>query len=198
MLIALISDTHGNLPALESVLKDIRAQGADQIIFLGDAATLGPQPREMLDILRGLDCVCIMGNHDAALLDPARAADYQISERLVPALHWGRELLREADLDFLRTFRPMYELETCGAQNLLCFHGSPRSNTRLDPVHLIGRDRGQFLQRPACKNSDWRAYPHPNVSTARTASYHQSRKRGDRVPRTLPAGWRNAHAFAVG
>ena len=131
MQIALISDTHGNVPALTAVLDDIRAQGADQIIFLGDAATLGPHPRETLDILRGLDCICILGNHDAALLDPARTADYQIGTGLLPALDWGRELLNESDFDFLRSFRPIYELELGNALKLLCFHGSPRSNIEL-------------------------------------------------------------------
>ena len=129
MKIALISDTHGNLPALESVLKDIRAQGVDEIVFLGDAATLGPQPRETLEALRSLDCTCILGNHDAALLDLARAAELQITATLIPTLEWGHSLLSEADFDFLRSFRPTYELNLGPALTLLCFHGSPRSNT---------------------------------------------------------------------
>ncbi len=129
MKIALISDTHGNLPALEAVLEDIRAQSADQIIFLGDAATLGPHPKETLDILHALDCVCILGNHDAALLDPARVSDFQIAAPLIPTLEWGCSLLSESDFDFLRVFRPTYELDLGSALSLLCFHGSPRSNT---------------------------------------------------------------------
>ncbi|MCB0291188.1 MAG: metallophosphoesterase, partial [Calditrichaeota bacterium] len=79
MKIALISDIHGNLTALEAVLADIRRRGADRIICLGDLATLGPQPREVIARLRELDCPGIMGNHDAALLHLEAAARYQIA-----------------------------------------------------------------------------------------------------------------------
>ena len=127
MKIALISDIHGNLPALEAALEDIRIEGADQIVFLGDAATMGPHPRETLDLLRALDCVCIMGNHDAALLDLTRATDLQIGPSLQSTLQWGYNLLDQIHLDFLRSFIPTYDLKL-GAISLLCFHGSPRSN----------------------------------------------------------------------
>jgi putative phosphoesterase len=129
MQIALISDTHGNLPALKAVLDDIRAQDVDQIVFLGDAATLGPYPRETLELLKMCNCVCILGNHDAALLDPARAAELQIASPLISTLEWGHSLLTEADFDFLRTFRPTYELDLGHNLTMLCFHGSPFSNT---------------------------------------------------------------------
>ncbi len=54
MRIALISDIHSNLTALEAVLADIERAGVDQIVFLGDAATLGPHPREVVAHLRAL------------------------------------------------------------------------------------------------------------------------------------------------
>ena len=127
MKVALISDIHSNLSAFEAVLTDIHAEGVDQIIFLGDAATLGPQPKETLDLLRTLDCVCIMGNHDAALLDLTRAADLQIGAPLFPTLTWGHNMLSESHFEFLRSFLPTYELDL-GVISLLCFHGSPRSN----------------------------------------------------------------------
>jgi putative phosphoesterase len=149
MRVALISDTHGNLPALEAALADIRTQGADQIVFLGDAATLGSHPKETLDLLRALDCVCIMGNHDAALLDLTRATELQIGAPLFPTLAWGHGLLSETHFDFLRSFLPTYKLDL-GTISLLCFHGSPRSN--IDMVLSTTADEimdGYFADRPA-------------------------------------------------
>lgn len=52
MKIALISDVHANLPALEAALSDVRAEGVDATVFLGDAATLGPCPRETLGLIQ--------------------------------------------------------------------------------------------------------------------------------------------------
>lgn len=129
MRIALISDIHGNLPALKAALDDIRAQGVDQIVFLGDAATLGPHPTETLEFLDAWNCICIQGNHDAAMLDPAQATDFQITATLIPTLEWGRDLLSESDFDFLRSFLPTYELDLGHDIKILCYHGSPRSNT---------------------------------------------------------------------
>src|SRR3954468_20883448 len=64
MRIALISDVHGSELALNAVLADIARTGVDQIVCLGDTATLGPRPREVLERLAELRCICILGNHD--------------------------------------------------------------------------------------------------------------------------------------
>ncbi|MEO6600819.1 MAG: metallophosphoesterase family protein, partial [Polyangiaceae bacterium] len=69
MRVALISDLHGNELAFNAVLADIARQGVDQIICLGDVATLGPRPRDVLGRLAELRCVCILGNHDEFMLD---------------------------------------------------------------------------------------------------------------------------------
>ena len=131
MRLALISDIHGNHTALEAVLDDIRSQHADQIICLGDVATIGLQPKEVLTSLKELDCVCIMGNHDAALLDPARVADFQIAESLFSTVQWCWQDMAADDFDFLRSFRTTCKLDLGNALSMLCFHGSPRSNTDL-------------------------------------------------------------------
>lgn len=131
MRIALISDIHANLPALEAVLQDIRLLGTDQIIFLGDAATNGPRPKETLDLLQALNCVCILGNHDAAMLEPARASELQIAASILPTLEWSLGLLSETNFEFLRTFCPTHKVKLDDALTLLCFHASPRSNTEL-------------------------------------------------------------------
>ncbi len=128
MKIALISDIHGNLPALEAVLADLRSESVDSIIFLGDAATIGPAPGETLALLQSLNCTCILGNHDQAMLHPEQALELQISPTLVPTLEWGIAQLTSAEVEFLRSFQTTCRLEL-DSLHLLCFHGSPRSNT---------------------------------------------------------------------
>lgn len=131
MRIAFISDIHGNFTAFEAVLADIKEQGVDQIICLGDTATLGPQPREVLDALRSLNSINIKGNHDAAILEPEKAAENEITDYLVPDLHWGRERLTPADFEFIRSFKNTHELTFPNGVQLLAFHGSPHSTTDL-------------------------------------------------------------------
>lgn len=131
MRIAFISDIHANLTALNSVLADIGSQKVDRVISLGDTVTLGPQPLEVLDKLREMDCVCIKGNHDEAILDPDHIKDYQITEHLLPDLQWCRERLSGEDLSFIDSFRKSYEFTFPNGVSVLCFHGSPRASTDL-------------------------------------------------------------------
>ena len=72
MRVALISDIHGNALALELVLADIRREAVDLTVCLGDVATLGPKPRECLEMVRSEGIRSIMGNHDEFLLDQPR------------------------------------------------------------------------------------------------------------------------------
>jgi len=129
MRIAFLSDTHGNYPALQAALADLKTQGADQVVFLGDAVTFGPRPVETLDALRALECVYIRGNHDEAVLFPERASELQIGVNLHDALDWAVQRLSAADMEFIRSFRAAHEIETGAGDSILCFHGSPRSNT---------------------------------------------------------------------
>lgn len=129
MRIAFISDIHGNFTALEAVLADIKSQHVDQVICLGDTVSLGPQPREVLDALRKLNCVIIKGNHDSAILDPEEAEKFEITEYLIPDLYWCRDRLTQDDLKFIDSFIPMYEINLSNGINILCFHGSPLSPT---------------------------------------------------------------------
>ena len=69
MLIALLTDIHANLPALEAVLADIRKKHRpDQIVSLGDQINLGPCPRETLALLKDNDVTCLHGNHERYVL----------------------------------------------------------------------------------------------------------------------------------
>lgn len=131
MRIAFISDIHGNYIAYQAVLADIHSQNIDEIICLGDVVTLGPQPKEVLNALRDLNCVLIKGNHDAALLDPEQAEKFEIAEHLVPDLFWCKDQLTEDDLKFIDGFKSTHEITLPNGVAMLCFHGSPLSVTDL-------------------------------------------------------------------
>ena len=128
MRMALISDIHGNATALEAVLADVQRQAADAVVCLGDMATLGPQPARVLEMLADLRCPCILGNHEAALFQPAKALDYHIGLPLVDTLLWCAQQLTAEHLAFLQACVPAFSLPLGSADALLCFHGSPRSN----------------------------------------------------------------------
>ncbi len=64
MRIALISDIHGKLVALDAVLADIARHGVDRIVCLGDLAMSGPWPREVVARVRVLGCPVVKGNCD--------------------------------------------------------------------------------------------------------------------------------------
>lgn len=126
--IALISDIHANAVALRAVLADIRKTGADQVICLGDVATLGPEPQAVIEILAELGCRRILGNHDEYLLSPASLQGYTKSAEVIASIDWCRSRLSAADLDFLRGFACGEEIPLGRKSTLRVFHGSPRSN----------------------------------------------------------------------
>ncbi|MBI5839354.1 MAG: metallophosphoesterase family protein [Chloroflexi bacterium] len=128
MRIALISDIHGNKVALDAVLADIRAQNIDSLVCLGDVATLGPQPVEVLRMLKRLDCVFILGNHDSSILEPVKALEYKIAPFLIPTFEWCLPKLSEDDFEFLHSFTPTYRLALGNGDEMFCYHGSPKSN----------------------------------------------------------------------
>jgi diadenosine tetraphosphatase ApaH/serine/threonine PP2A family protein phosphatase len=70
MKVAVISDVHANLEALEAVLSDIDGAGAESIICLGDIYGYGPNPEETVRLIRSLSIPCLMGNHELALMEP--------------------------------------------------------------------------------------------------------------------------------
>jgi predicted phosphodiesterase len=126
----LLSDIHGNMLALEAVLRDARPGPADVVACLGDTATLGPHPREVLRTLRELGGPCIMGNHDAFLVEPDLVRQYTQVPIVTEAIDWCRAQLSTQDLDFVRSFAPTLERSLGGGRSILLFHGSPESHMR--------------------------------------------------------------------
>jgi 3',5'-cyclic AMP phosphodiesterase CpdA len=98
MRIALISDVHGNMIALQAVLAELHRSEPDHVICLGDVATLGPNPREAIVAVQKLGCRCIMGNHDEFLIDPQLVHTYDTMPIVVESIEWCRNQLSESEL----------------------------------------------------------------------------------------------------
>lgn len=131
MRIALLSDIHGNLVALQAVLADLGQEHMDHIICLGDAAASGPQPRDVIAQLEASSCRIVMGNMDAWLLDPKPfEAQDEDSRRISEIELWSAAQLTPADLDYVRTFQPSVEVSFGDGATLLCVHASPLSHTQ--------------------------------------------------------------------
>jgi diadenosine tetraphosphatase ApaH/serine/threonine PP2A family protein phosphatase len=124
---AIISDVHGNLEALRAVLHDIRAQGADEIVCLGDVVGYGPNPVECVSLVRKACRWCLCGNHDAALFmnhaigfneGAAKAVAWQRGKMMPSALSLPGTLARWSWLENLRAARQ--------EGRVLYVHASPR------------------------------------------------------------------------
>ena len=114
--IALISDVHGNLGALEAVLADIDARGIERIFNLGDSVGKGPRGREVIDLCQERCEVNILGNWDDFLPDPARDHDSE-------ALRWWLAQLSEGQGKWLRDLPFCHDFSMSGRQIRL-FHAS--------------------------------------------------------------------------
>ena len=125
-----MSDIHGNLTAFEAVLADTQTASIDQVIFLGDAATLGPHPNEVVELLRGLNCPCVLGNHESYQLNLAQFLRDDHAEWAKETIAWSVSRLSPQNLAFLKTFQPHVEIQLKAdgsSLDLLCVHGSPVS-----------------------------------------------------------------------
>ncbi len=126
MRIAVISDIHGNKPALEAVLAEIEREQVDRLVCLGDVA-VGPQPGAALDRIAETGCPVIMGNWDAAFLNGLPALEGELGEMLVQQAEWAAGQLSDAEREVMRGFVPSLELSLGDGLDALFFHGSPRS-----------------------------------------------------------------------
>jgi predicted phosphodiesterase len=136
MRIALISDIHGNLVALEAALADIQRRGADRIICLGDVALDGPQPRQVIERLGKLEIPTILGNTDHWLLNPLpKPVENEQDKRDMEAAAWVADQLSSGDRVDIIDFAPTLSFDFGDGFTLLCYHGSPRSyNDRIEPT----------------------------------------------------------------
>lgn len=120
----LLSDIHANHTALQAVLNDAEKRRFDQVIHLGDALGYGPHPREVLDALRELDAICVLGNHDEMLLQYAAGRKESRDSIVSMALTWQLSRLSERDVAWVRLWRDGIDDPDVGARYR---HGTPVS-----------------------------------------------------------------------
>ncbi len=125
MPIALISDIHGNVDALNVVMADIESRGIDKVVCLGDTVGYGPNPRECLDVVMARCEWALMGNHDFAVLYEPTSFNTSAES----AAFWTRRELETEPDDELRARRWRYLGGLSVRQRYAdaqWFHASPR------------------------------------------------------------------------
>jgi predicted phosphodiesterase len=129
MRVAAIYDIHGNLPALDAVLEDIRMDNVDQILVGGDVVP-GPLPREALSRLLTLDrpVSFIHGNGEVAVLAVRSGGEpLAVPEPAREAARWTAQQLERKDEETLRTWPLTQRLEIPGIGAVLFCHATPRN-----------------------------------------------------------------------
>lgn len=160
MRIALVSDIHGNLAALEAVAADIRRRGADQVVNLGDNLSGPLLPRETAQWLMASGWLSLAGNHERQVLElrPGHGG---------PSDQYAHAQLTEAEFSWMRTLKPWARL----SEEVFLCHGSPRSDHEylletLDGSTLRLATPGEIAQRLAGEQAPVIACGHTHVPRA--------------------------------
>ena len=134
MKIAVISDIHGNMEAIEAVMKDIADNMCNKIFVLGDYAMAGPEPNEAVEyFMKRKDnpvFKMIQGNTDLMIADYSEELYSDLKEKapvMAEALKDDAQILNPVEKDFLKNLPIQLEL-TEGGVKFLLVHGSPRRN----------------------------------------------------------------------
>lgn len=130
--VALLSDIHGNLPALYAVLDHINNIGADQIVVTGDFVTDCPNPNEVIELLQSRDAQFIRGNRENYLLHELESGNkFWPGKRQFESLQWTLDHINPEYLDWIRTLPGELVLETPDCADILVVHGSTESDREL-------------------------------------------------------------------
>jgi putative phosphoesterase len=127
--VAVLSDVHGNLPAIEAVLADFRNRDVDRIWNLGDFVGYVPFPNEVIERLRDCGALSIIGNYDLKVLSFARKKrqwEKQKSADKFAVFEWNYKALSRSNRKYLGALPKTRRIKIAGLTVLLT-HGSPAS-----------------------------------------------------------------------
>ncbi len=169
MRIAIISDIHGNLPALEAVLVDVAEQRPDAVYCLGDLVGYGASPNEVTECIQAQGIPTIMGNYDdgvgfdrdecgCAYRDPI---DEALGDR---SLAWTKAHTTPENKAFLRTLLKEMRFEA-DDKRVLLVHGSPR---KMNEYLFEDRPISSFQRLAASSNADIIAFGHTHKPYQKT------------------------------
>jgi len=142
MRTAVLSDIHGNLPALEAVVADAIERGCSAFVNLGDIVSGPLWPRETADYLMSEDWITIAGNHERQVLTHG-------PDQIGPSDRYAKESLDEHHFDWLRSLPPLWQL----SDDVLLCHGTPTS----DLVYFVETVDGDCTRAAASDEARERA-----------------------------------------
>jgi putative phosphoesterase len=161
MRIAIFSDIHGNVQALDAVLRDVADQHPDAIYCLGDLVGYAPFPNEVIERIRHEPIPTIMGNYDDGVgfeRDDCGCAYREVEEkrRGDQSLAWTKAHVTADNKAFLRALHHEIRFEADGKRMLLV-HGSPR---KMNEYLFEDRPVSSFQRLAASSNADIIVYGH--------------------------------------
>jgi putative phosphoesterase len=142
MRLAVVSDIHGNMAALEAVIEDIARRGVDQVVHGGDLALMGPRPADVIDTIRELGWPGVVGNTDELLWRPE---EHDRQRDRAPQL--------ETLLRWLFDAYAPYTLEAIGKERLAWLHDLP-TELRLDGIAIVHAAPDDLWRAPMPDASD--------------------------------------------
>lgn len=122
MRYAIMSDIHGNLPALEAAIADAKKRGAERFVFLGDYYITLPWANEVAEVLRGLDsAMVIRGNNEDYLINVKKQRQVDWRRKQFGPLYWNYRTLTPENFDYLTT-RPATAVVAEGGSRIHLAH----------------------------------------------------------------------------
>lgn len=164
MKIAVLSDVHANLHALEAVWEDLEAQSPDAIYCLGDLVGYGAFPNEVIEFIRARDLPTVMGNYDEGVgfdLDECGCVyqDARDDARGKRSLVWSRERTNDENKNFLKSL-PFQIRQEGPSQELLLVHASPR---RINEYLYEDRPEASFQRLAKMSGADILFFGHTHL-----------------------------------
>ncbi len=129
MRIAILADIHGNLPALEAVVADLRVQGVDAVYLAGDQISRVPWHNEVMDFIADAGWPAIYGNHDLVIgqLETDACRPPFTDRQRFASLYWTQETLTPQHLETVRALPATLRLAWPSLPPVRIWHGTPNN-----------------------------------------------------------------------